>query len=80
VRHHRPYRRRGPHELIGRDTPQSADGEEAAWRAAWKTELAPDFHDRPGWRPPAGAPGQLPFHAELWQSDDHRVVLFTDRD
>ncbi|HEV7760109.1 MAG TPA: hypothetical protein VGO78_14005 [Acidimicrobiales bacterium] len=48
--------------------------------AVWKTELAPDFHDQPGWRPPAEAPGQLPFHAELWQSDDHRVVLFTDRD
>jgi hypothetical protein len=46
----------------------------------WKTELEPDFHDHPGWRPPAAAPGQLPFHAELWQTDDHRVVLFTDRD
>lgn len=43
-------------------------------------ELAPNSHDEPNWKPPKGAPGQLPFHAELWRSGARRVVLVTDRD
>ena len=46
----------------------------------WREELAPNFHDEPNWKPPTGAPGQLPFHAELWKSGARRVVLVTDRD
>jgi hypothetical protein len=46
----------------------------------WTTELAPQFHDRSDWRPPATARGQLPYHAELWRNDEARVLLFTDRD
>jgi hypothetical protein len=46
----------------------------------WSTELSPQFHDQPDWRPPANAPGQLPYHAELWRNDQARVLLFTDRD
>ncbi len=26
----------------------------------WREELAPNFHDEPKWKPPTGAPGQLP--------------------
>ena len=46
----------------------------------WSEELAPNFHDEPNWKPPTGAPGQLPFHAELWKSGARRVLLVTDRD
>ncbi len=46
----------------------------------WRDEVAPNFHDEPNWKPPIGAPGQLPFHAELWKSGAGRVVLLTDRD
>ena len=31
--------------------------------AIWTTHPEPDFHNHPRWRPPAEAPGQLPFHA-----------------
>jgi hypothetical protein len=48
--------------------------------SVWSIELAPQFHDRPNWRPPADAPGQLPYHTELWRNDQARVLLFTDRD
>ncbi len=48
--------------------------------AVWNQELAPNFHDQPNWRPPRDAPGQLPFHAELWTSGERRVLLLTDRD
>jgi hypothetical protein len=46
----------------------------------WREELSPDFHDEPNWKPPTGALGQLPFHAELWKSGACRGVLLTDRD
>jgi hypothetical protein len=49
-------------------------------QTVWLEELAPNFHDEPNWKPPKGAPGQLPFHAELWKSGARRVVLVTDRD
>ena len=46
----------------------------------WRSEIEPNFHDQPGWKPPPSAPGQLPFHAELWSSGEKQVVLITDRD
>lgn len=46
----------------------------------WRDEILPNFHDEPGWRPPPGAPGQLPFHAEAWQQGTRRLLLITDRD
>ena len=49
-------------------------------QAVWFKELAPNFHNEPNWKPPKGASGQLPFHAELWKSGARRVVLVTDRD
>jgi hypothetical protein len=49
-------------------------------RRVWLNELAPNFHDTPGWKPPADAPGQLPFHAEIWRSGGKSVLLITDRD
>jgi hypothetical protein len=48
--------------------------------AAWRSDIGPNFHDQPGWKPPPFARGQLPFHAELWSGDGKRVVLVTDRD
>lgn len=49
-------------------------------RRVWRDEVAPNFHDQPGWRPPPSAPGQLPYHATLWRNDDRRLVLITDFD
>lgn len=49
-------------------------------RSVWTRELEPNFHDQPNWKAPQTAPGQLPFHAELWQRGERRVLLFTDRD
>lgn len=46
----------------------------------WRTEIAPNFHDVPGWKPPAGAPGQLPFHATVWKRGDELLLLITDFD
>jgi hypothetical protein len=46
----------------------------------WRMEIEPNFHDQPGWKPPPSAPGQLPFHAEVWSRGEKRVVLITDRD
>jgi hypothetical protein len=46
-------------------------GEGVAWlppnqaSAAWASVEA-DFEDIEGWRPPPGAPGALPYRAELW--------------
>jgi hypothetical protein len=48
--------------------------------AVWRQDIAPNFCDEPGWKPPANAPGQLPFHAELWRSGEQQVLLVTDRD
>ena len=49
-------------------------------RQVWLQELVPNFHDTPDWKPPPDAPGQLPFHAELWRSGGASVLLITDRD
>lgn len=59
-----------PLRWLGPDQPQRV----------WREELAPNFQDEPNWKPPTDAPGQLPFHAELWKSGARRVVLLTDRD
>lgn len=48
----------------------------------WKDEIAPNFHDTPGWRPPPSARGQRPFHALRWTYPGRRadVLMFTDYD
>jgi hypothetical protein len=48
--------------------------------AVWVKEIEPNFHDRPDYRPPPGAPGQLPFHATLWRDGDDELLLFDDFD
>ncbi|HET9442327.1 MAG TPA: hypothetical protein VFO65_03320 [Acidimicrobiales bacterium] len=48
--------------------------------AVWRSEIAPNFHDVVGWKPPVGAPGQLQFHAMVWQRGDRRLLLITDFD
>ncbi len=48
--------------------------------AVWRSEIAPNFHDVAGWKPPRGAPGQLQFHATVWQRGDRRLLLVTDFD
>ena len=52
------------------------DGDERM--SVWRNEIAPNFHDLPGWKPPPGAPGQLPFHATVWRRGDRRLLLITD--
>lgn len=48
-------------------------GEGVRWRTpgeapdAWASVQA-DFEDVEGWRPPATAPGELPYRAELWRA------------
>ena len=48
-------------------------GEGVGWKppneasAAWASVEA-DFEDVEEWRPPAGAPGTLPYRAELWRA------------
>jgi hypothetical protein len=46
----------------------------------WKPEIAPNFHDVAGWRPPPGTPGQLPLHAFLWRRPGEHMMLITDLD
>jgi hypothetical protein len=41
------------------------DGEDR--NTVWRREIAPNFHDSPGWKPPPGAPGQNPYHAPAWR-------------
>jgi hypothetical protein len=50
-------------------------------RSTWNNELSPNLKDVPNWKPPRGAPGQLPFVAELWTSAGlHQLLLFNDHD
>ncbi|HEX7169036.1 MAG TPA: hypothetical protein VF230_18805 [Acidimicrobiales bacterium] len=81
--------RDGARVLLGQRNVQvaiSSGGRPLRWLAPgerepmWRAEIAPNFHDEPGWRAPRDAPGQLPFHAELWRSGDESVLLLTDRD
>jgi hypothetical protein len=55
---------------------------EAADReSTWAGEISLNLHDVPNWKPPRGAPGQLPFVPELWingKSDE--LLLFYDHD
>jgi hypothetical protein len=53
---------------------------EADRQQVWREDIEPNFHDQPGWKPPRSAPGQLPFHAELWVAGARRLLLLTDRD
>jgi hypothetical protein len=46
----------------------------------WPQEIAPNFHDTAGWKPPPGAPGQNPYHAMAWRRGDRRLLLITDFD
>ena len=47
----------------------------------WRTDIAPNFHDVSGWKPPPGAPGQKPFHVTMWKRDGGAVLLLiTDFD
>ncbi len=46
----------------------------------WRNEILPNFHDEPGWRPPPGAPGQLPFHALVFRRGQRNLLLVTDYD
>ena len=48
--------------------------------ATWIAEIAPNFHDVEDWKPPRGAPGQLPFRATVWTRDGQRLLLITDFD
>ena len=63
---------------VGSSTLRWLDGGERM--SVWAIEIAPNFHDVAGWRPPVGAPGQLPFHATLWRRGEHRLLLITDHD
>jgi hypothetical protein len=51
-------------------------------RRAWNERILPRLHDNPGWRPPAGAPGTLPFVPELWSevNGSGRTLVFNDHD
>lgn len=44
----------------------------------WREEIAPNFHDQPGWRPPSGAPRAQPFHATVWRHRERWLLLLTD--
>lgn len=44
----------------------------------WRNDIAPNLHNDPDRHPPRRASDQLPFHAELWRSGDHVVVLFVE--
>ncbi len=58
-------------------------GEGVTWWTADKARdgwsaVQSDFEDVKGWRPPADAPGALPYRAELWRAVDaaSAVVVF----
>jgi len=46
----------------------------------WNSEIDPNFHDRPDYRPPIGASGQKPFVGTLWRSGDRELLIFDDFD
>jgi hypothetical protein len=58
-------------------------GGAVSWRiaaeasVAWRS-VSPGFEDVADWRPRTGAPGELPYRAELWRalSGDGRVLVF----
>jgi hypothetical protein len=52
---------------------------EDTWRV-WREDIDDNFHDRPDYKPPRSAPGQLPYHGTLYQSGDDLLLLFDDFD
>lgn len=52
---------------------------EDKWRV-WREEIDRNFHDRPDYMPPRGAPGQLPYHGTLYRSGDDLLLVFDDFD
>jgi hypothetical protein len=50
-------------------------------QSTWSSEISPNLHDVPNWKPPRGAPGQLPFVPELWTNGkSNELLLFYDHD
>jgi hypothetical protein len=55
--------------------------EEGNRQSTWNVQVSPNLQDVPNWKPPRGAPGQLPFVPEPWtngKSDE--LLLFYDHD
>ncbi len=48
---------------------------ELRWQV-WRSEIEPEFFDNRNWRPPPGAPGQLPYRALLYRADGRQLLLF----
>lgn len=48
---------------------------ELRWQV-WRSEIEPEFFDSPSWRPPHGAPGQLPYCGLLYRSAGRQLLLF----
>ena len=51
-----------------------------ARRTTWAKRIEPNFHDRLDYKPPPGAPGQLPFHGTLWVRGEAQLLIFDDFD